>query len=120
MSGSDFFNRKGIDANKIAAPDNDTEPATDAVGEEGRVQLLVQKALSQMASTLVDVDLLMPELRTLFASQPSLGPVLDRLAGASAGLIRAGSRVGTLYAKVTSEGFLEISFKSRYRITGPR
>jgi hypothetical protein len=65
-------------------------------------------------SSLVDQDMLIHEVIALFGSNPRLMPIMAELAKKSEGLIAAGSRVGTLTAKILSDGELEIRFVSRW------
>jgi hypothetical protein len=67
-------------------------------------------------STLVDQDLLIHEAVTMFGSNPRLVPLMAELAEKSKPLSNAGSRVGSLTAKILPDGELEIRFVSRYPI----
>lgn len=66
--------------------------------------------------TLVDQDLLIHEVVTMFGSNPKLVPLMAELAEKSRGLSDAGNRVGTLKAKILPDGELEIRFVSRWPI----
>ena len=66
--------------------------------------------------TLIDLDLRIHEVIDLFGSNPKLMPIMAELAKKSEGLSAAGSRVGTLTAKILPDGELEIRFVSRWPV----
>jgi hypothetical protein len=74
----------------------------------------------QVDPSLVDQDLLLHEVIALFGSFQRLRPLMKELAEKSKGLSEAGSRVGTLTAKILPDGELEIRFVSRWPIIDTR
>jgi hypothetical protein len=67
-------------------------------------------------SSLMEQDLRIHEVISMFGSNPQMMPILAELTKKSEGLSATGSRVGTLTAKVLPEGQLEIRFVSRWPI----